>query len=275
MGCYNYAKKIYRRVTLMKKGTVEAILSDLEHADPSTGWKTFAEILRWELEFFDRLAKAARSRAIEGIRKVFEDEVSPYALGGWNVSGGGEGRWLRYFWGILFPEDFEWKPSIVGGKPVFFQLKEGVPFGERESRIIYGLLTSPSGLAYIFDQEMRRFRAQFAERPPWPEEVEHKMERLFGSLSFCPSPGCGKFFVATRQGQRFCSDPCRKRAHEVPSTERKDPKTVHIYFWRKVDEGYSREDAWKATLERHGAKLKELGLDGPKPPASWAKKGGR
>ena len=257
----------------MKNGTIASILSALDQADFSTGWRTFANLFRWEVEFFDKLAKGARSRGVEGVRKVFEDEASPYALGGWDVAGGGESRWIRYFWGILFPEDFEWKPAIIEGRPTFFQLKEGVSFGERESRIIYGLITSPSGLAYIFDREMQRFRDQFAEHPPWPEDVAPKLERLFGSLSFCQSPHCGKFFLAARRGRRFCSDACRKRAHTVPSTARKDPTTARIYFWRKVDEGYSREDAWKATLERHGAKLKELGLDGPHPPTSWAKKG--
>ena len=258
----------------MKKGTITSLLSDLEQADPSTGWKTFANIFRWELEFFDRLAKGARSRGVDGVRDVFESEKTPVALGGWDVTGGGEERWLRYFWGILFPEDFEWSPGIVNGRPVFFRLKEGVPFGERESRIIYGLLTSPSGLAYAFDREMQRFRAQFADRPPWSADVSRKVERLFGNLTFCQSPACGKFFLASRQGQRFCSETCRKRAHAVPSTERKDPVTARIFFWRKVDEGYSRDEAWKLTLARHGAKLGELGLDGPQPPASWAKKGG-
>lgn len=259
---------------MMKKGTIESILSDLEHANPSTGWKAFSNIFRWELEFFDKLARAARSRGVEGIRKVFEDETSPCVIGGWDVTGGGEGRWLQYIWGSIFPEAFEWNPGIVEGRPVFFQLREGVPFGERESKIVYGLLTSPVGRAYVFELEMQRFRAVFAERPPWPEDVAPKLERLLGSLSFCPSPACGKFFVATRRGQRFCSESCRKRAHILPSTERKDPATARIFFWRKVDEGFSRADAWKATLERHGTRLEELGLYGPDPPTTWAKKGG-
>ncbi len=249
---------------------IDAILFLIKSLEGESG--EFAKIIDWEIRFFDRLTKEARARGSDGIRKVFHDETKPYAIGGWGVTGGGEERWLRYFWGILYPEDFVWSPRPVGDDVgVFWHLMEGRAIGEREKAILFGMLTSVSGLAYLFDLEKERFRNLFADRPTWPEGMKHDMEILLGSLSFCASPSCGTFFVGERKGQKFCSDACRKKAHGVPSASRKDPKTIRIYFYRKVGEGYSRETAWASTLERHGKTLEALGLNGSRPPASWAK----
>ena len=207
----------------------------------------------------------------EGIKKAFREETSPCAIGGYDIVGGGEERWLKYFWGLLYPEAFVWNPGVNKDViPFFYRLKEEEAFGERERQIVYGMLTSVSGLSFLFDREKERFRNLFTEKPDWPDEVKKSVEIQLGSFSFCESPSCGRLFVEKRKGNRFCSDACRKKAHAVPSSERKDPTTVRAYFYRKINEDFSREDAWEQTRKRHGETLKKLGLDGPKPPKTWA-----
>lgn len=240
--------------------------------NPDPGPRHFAKMVRWEVEFFGRLTKIARQKGAEGVRSLLMNEDSPFQVGGVDVYGGGEDRWFYYFWATLFPEKFTLNQKGLMGDPGFL-LKEGENIGEREKSVILGLCTSSYGRALIFGKVVERIRERHGNQPAWPEGMGETMETLLGSLSVCAAPDCGDLFLGERKGQRFCSERCRKRANAVPSTERKDPTTARIYFWRKVDEGYSREDAWKATLERHGAKLKELGLDGPHPPTSWAKKG--
>ena len=241
--------------------------------NPDPGPRHFAKMVRWEIDFFGKLTKVARQKGAEGVRSLLMNEDSPFQVGGVDVYGGGEDRWYFYLWATLFPEKFTLNQKGLMGDPGFL-LKEGENIGEREKSVILGLLTSPYGRALILDAVIERIRGQYGNQPRWPdgmENIRNVMESLIGSLSVCASPACGDFFLGDRKGQRFCSEACRKRANAVPSTERKDPMTARIYFWRKVDEGYSREDAWKATLARHGTKIKESGLDGPQPPESWAK----
>ena len=176
-----------------------------------------------------------------------------------------------FYWAVLFPERFIWHPSSLSGCGPGYVLKEGEAVGKREKAVILGLLTSPTGRSFLFLKMIKELWCRFEFRLRCREEVSRDIDALIDSLLICPL--CGEIFVGKRKGQRFCSDACRKKAHAVPSSERKDPATIRIYFYRKVNEGYSREDAWEKTRKRHGETLKALGLDGPQPPRTWAQNG--
>lgn len=225
------------------------------------------------LMFFDRLAKEARSRGVEGVRKILREENTFWAPMGSDSTGtGGEEWWLQSFWALLYPEMLDWIPYEESDSHGVFRVFKGEKmFGERERQIIYGMITSVSGLAFLFDLERKEWLKRLEVEVPWSDETTKNVEILLGNLYLCASPGCGDLFVKNRKGQRFCSDVCRKRAHTVPSSKRKDPTTARIYFYRKICEGYSREKAWEMTMAKHGETLKKLGLDSPKSPASWAK----
>lgn len=252
----------------------EKVLSDLlaKLAALDAGNVTFFHMLRWEIGFFDRLGKAATDKGVEGVKEVFDLEKDPFGMAWWDMKGGGEDRWIQYFWGVLFPEDFEWSPRWVE-KPVLsligWRLKAGKEIGERERGIIYGLLTSAFGRGLLFNREVERFRSIWVEKPEFSEEVRVLLEKVFGSLSLCSR--CGKMFLVSRLGQKYCGAACRKADHNIPSSQRKG-QAARMYFFRKITEdGLSREDAWKATLARHGKTLAEIGKDKPEPPTSWAK----
>lgn len=255
----------------MEKSALKIISGFLEglagSQDP--GWRHFSKVLQGEIGIFDRLGKVANLRGAIGLEEFFREERSPFEVGGADVYGGGQDRWYFYFWGCLFPEKFVPNRKNGYGEPGYV-LKEGESLGDRERIIILSLLTSPSGRTLLFEKVMEQVRARFGNRPPWPQDVLDGIEDLMGRLSICPR--CGTLFLGGRKGVKYCGPVCRKRDHDVPSSNRKD-QTPRMYFYRKVAiEGVSREDAWDQTKKQHGAVLKELGKDGPEPPKSWAKK---
>ena len=257
----------------MKPSRRESALKDLifnlsefeKTGDPSL--RHFAQALRGQYTLFRKIGQAGEKRGVSGIEGFFRSEGSPFEAGGADVYGGGKDRWYFYYWAALYPEKFVWNQKGMIGDPGFV-LRDGEEIGEREKTIILSLLMSPPGRRLLFNKVIESIRARFGRRPPWPEEFARDMEILIGSVAVCPV--CGSLFVGERKDQRFCQESCRKKTNAVPSSERKD-QTAKIYFYRQLKKGLSRQDAWNATLARHGKTLAEIGLDSPKPPATWAK----
>jgi hypothetical protein len=240
-----------------------ARFSELNEAGDS--WlNQFAHVLMTRFSLFSKIGQAAKSRGVLGIEELFESEGS--ALWVWSdVYGRERDSWYYYFWSCLFPEKFVWSQKAGQG----FVLKDGEEFGEREKTIILSLFMTPAGRRLLFSKDLESFRARFGRHLPWPEEIVRDLDELIGFVPFCSR--CGKMFLVSRQGQKYCGAACRKADHNVPSSDRKD-QTPRMYFTRKIEEdGLSREDAWKATLARHGKALAEIGKNGPEPPISWAK----
>ncbi|MDA8112334.1 MAG: hypothetical protein M0T83_07775 [Nitrospiraceae bacterium] len=260
-------KKPSRRESALE--ALDFLLSQYEETgDPSL--RHFAGMLRGQFVLFHKICQAGERRGVLRIEGFFRSEESPFEVGGADVYGGGKDRWYFYYWAALYPEKFVWNQKGRVGDPGFV-LKDGEEVGEREKTIILSLFMTPAGRRLLLEKVVESIRSRFGRRPPWPEEVARNMDILIGSVTVCPI--CGSLFVGERKGQRFCRETCRKAAHAVPSSERKD-QTSKVFFYRQLRKGLSREDAWKATLARHGKTLAEIGLDSPKPPVSWAKKRG-
>ncbi len=152
-------------------------------------------------------------------------------------------------------------------------LKKKKADDELDKKIALILLSSPQGITLLLEREFQNFWDVFKQIPsPEIQVLQNELREKLSSIQICPGSRCGKMFVS--KGKRiFCSEACRKRAHDVPSSKRSD-QTPRMYFYRKIKAGLSREKAWEATRERHGKSLEHLGLSGSKPPTSWAKKGG-
>lgn len=234
------------------------------------GLRDFALFLRGAIRMFDCLAKVARQRGKEGLEKELGSMDPPSIFSG--IYGGEKEEKDRMFyclWGILFPGRFEYNLDPAEGPGSVFVLREGESIGERERDIVLCLLMSPAGRSLLFKSVVEGFGMRYASEPPdSPQKVLDTIGELTGKMSDCGF--CGELFPPKRKGQKYCDEPCRKKAHEVPSSGRKD-QTPRAYFVRKINERYSRRDAWDQTRKQHGAVLKELGKDGPEPPKSWAK----
>jgi hypothetical protein len=255
----------------MKKDTInwqriETYLKGLQ-VSQEPGLCCFADFLQGRIDRLDRLAAAARRGGRKELEKELRSLKPPFS--GAETSNYYEGRdedqTALFLWETLFPEKFEYNPETG---PTFV-LREGESFGERERDIIVSLLMSPPGRALLFKNVVEYSSYRWAgECLDCPPEVSEAIGDLTGMLSICPS--CGTLFIGSRNGQKYCGAACRRKEHAIPSSERWD-NAPRMFFYRKLDSGFSREDAWKATLARHGDTLKDHELDGAHAPRSWAK----